>query len=186
MPKENLKFINSEIENKNNKIRQEFFNSGAVLEDGSNNQEYYKLRKELEGLEGEKKIEKIWYIISHRAKIGNIKNTEEKLLNILQQDIEPKVEDFASRDKQWNEGSTKVVELGGEIVCLQRQEGDLYKGKEINLRDGVKKSFGAQETDKAIIVGFRYPFDDGSSNDYINVSFGNEHSGWIKEKEIEN
>ncbi len=184
MPKENLNFINEQINIKTEATRKEFFKTGAINEDGSQNDEYFKLKKELEGLKGEERLEKIWYAISSRAKFGNIKNVEEKLRNVFSQDIEPKINDFSSKDKSYSISGSKAVELGGDIVCLQRPEGDLYKGKEINLREGVKKSFGANETDKAIIVGFRHPFDEGSSNDYILVSCGNGYGGWVKEKEI--
>jgi hypothetical protein len=77
----NKNFINQQIEDKKEEVRQEFFREGAVTENGEENGEYFKLKQELEGLEGDAKLEPIVRVLKAKLKSGNI--DEEKILDFL-------------------------------------------------------------------------------------------------------
>ena len=125
------------------------------------------------GASQESNEQRIEDLMSHvKAEIMAGRIDPKRVENLLIQDTNPTERPFKDGSSLF--GYDRVVELGGEIVSMKGERGDLFKGMEVELvvdSRGYVPS-GHQSGEKVIIIGFSEPFEEQGSDHVIIVSGG--------------
>ncbi|MBI5005171.1 MAG: hypothetical protein HZC03_01020 [Candidatus Lloydbacteria bacterium] len=123
-------------------------------------------------------------LMSHvKAEIMAGRIDPKRLENLFIQDTNPVERPFKDGSSLF--GYNQVVELGGEIVSIKGEKGDLFKGMKVELV-GDSRGYvpsGHQSGEKVTIVGFSEPFEKGESDHVIMVSGGGK-TGMVKPSNI--